>query len=420
MALDAPSWLKSIRESNTDRFNDSAFPNYKEEAWRFTNVSDIVNTPFRSLVEKPGATVAPEDVAPYLFDEPDWPQLVFVDGFYSKDLSRIGKARQGLHAGSLAEAIASGSDVVKRNLNRVVDPISAFISLNSAFIQDGAFVHIKANEILECPIHLLFVSTGTASAATHPRNLVVVGASSESIVLENHVGLGKDANQFNNGVTEICIEDNARLSHYKVVREGDGTYHLWTTNIRQGRDTRLESFAITLSGKIVRNELRVAFEDEGSECRLNGLYLNDGSRLIDNALNVEHNSPRCRSRMVYKGILDGKSSAVFTGKVLVRQYSQRTDSDQLNKNLLLSSEATIDTKPQLEIFADDVKCTHGATIGSFPKELLFYFQSRGIDPEQAHGILTYGFAGDIIDEIKISALRELLDAYVFKKYNPER
>ena len=417
--LDAPDWLKDLRRAGADRFDTTEFPNYKQEAWRFTNVTPIVQTPFTSRVAEPISKIDPEGVGEHLYDEPDWNQLVFVDGFYSADLSRLNAEAGSLRVGSLSEAIRSDDPCVRKHLDQGVQHSSAFITLNSAFIQDGAFFYLPANTVLETPVHFLFITTASGPVATYPRNLFVAGSCSQATILESYVGLSHGADYLTNAVTEIVLEDGARLERHKLVEEGQGSYHLSTANVRQGRDTFFKSYAVTLSGKIVRNELDVHFEGEGSEADLNGLYLNEGTRLTDNALHVTHDKPNCRSRMAYKGILNDESRAVFTGKVLVTKDSQRTDSDQLNSNLLLSDKATIDTKPQLEIFADDVKCTHGATVGSFPDELVFYFQSRGMSAEMARGILTYGFAGEIVDTIEVGPLHEKLDKYIFAKYSPK-
>ena len=239
-------------------------------------------------------------------------------------------------------------------------------------------------------------------------------------MLESYVGLADTGPCLNNTVTEIVLEDDARMTWYKLVAEGAEGFHLATASVQQGRDTSFTSFNTTLTGKIVRNELGVTFNGEGSECELNGLYLNDGARLIDNALHVRHAKSQCRSRMAYKGVLAGDSKSVFSGKVEVDRGARRTDSDQINSNLLLSDSATVDTKPQLEIFTDDVKCTHGATVGAFPPELIFYFQSRGIDAARAYGILTYGFAAEVVDAIEVGPLHDKLDTCVIGKYCPER
>lgn len=418
LSLDAPSWLKDIREGAAARFADLDFPDYKQEAWRYTDVKPIVQTPFRSTGTK-SVTVAPESIAPYFYDEAGWTQLVFVDGRYSSDLSRIGELPSGIRAGSLAEAIANDEEIVRERLDQYAEATNAFVALNAGLAQDGAFVFIPDGVAHETPIHFVFVTTGMDNAASHPRNLVVLGESAEATMLETYVGLNGDAKTLTNVVSEVLLGDNAHLHRHKIVLEGDAAYHLSTAKVVQGRDSKINSFSITLSGQIVRNELDVVLNGEGANAILNGLYLNDRGRLIDNALHVTHASPKCYSRMGYKGVLDGSSAAVFTGKVLVPQDSQQTDSDQLNNNLLLSGDATIDTKPQLEIFADDVKCTHGATIGGFPSELIFYFQSRGMAADMAHAILTYGFAAEVVDEIGVGPLHDRLAKYVFDKYSPK-
>lgn len=418
-ALEAPGWLKDLRRSGADRFGSTEFPNYKQEAWRFTNVTPIVQTPFTSRVAKSPPTLEPEAVKSHLYAESDWIELVFVDGFYSADLSRLNSDRGALHVGSLAESIRSDNKFLRKHLDRGMKHSSAFTSLNSAFIQDGAFFCLQPNMALDTPVHFLFITTASGPVVAHPRNLFVVGECSQATILESYVGLSHGADYLTNAVTEIVLEDGGKLERHKLVEEGADSYHLATANVRQGRDTFFKSYAVTLSGQIVRNELDVHFEGEGSEADLNGLYLNDGARLTDNALHVTHGKAHCRSRMAYKGIMDDESRAVFTGKVLVTKDSQRTDSDQLNSNLLLSDKATIDTKPQLEIFADDVKCTHGATVGSFPDELVFYFQTRGMSAEMARGILTYGFAGEILDSIEVGPLHKKLDKYIFDKYSPK-
>lgn len=413
-ANSVPAWLRDIRTKGAAEFAETRFPHYKDEAWRFTDVRPIVSTPFRSFVGGPAATVGQDAVSQYLYAEPDWPQLVFVDGFFDARLSKLPKP-PGLIVLSLAAAARSHELSVREHLDKLIDHSSAFTKLNAAFLQDGAFVRAAKGVKLDVPIHCLFVSTGAKQAASYPRNLFIFDDSSECSLLETYVGLA-DSDYLVNGVTEIHVGPNSRVVRHKVVCETSASYHLDTTQVRIDRDARFDTFTVTLSGRIVRNELCVRFAGPGSECSLNGLYLNDGNRLIDNALYVDHDAPNCRSRMAYKGVLAGDSSAVFTGKVYVHRHAQKTDSNQLNNNLLLSDTAVIDTKPQLEIFADDVKCTHGATIGGFPRELLFYFQSRGMGGEKAHGILTYGFASEIVGQIAISPLRDWLNKLVYDKY----
>lgn len=418
-ALESPAWMKDIREAGAARFAEMDFPHYKQEAWRLTNVGPVIKTPFRSVVGEPSGHVTPDDVAAHLYDAPEWTQLVFVDGFLSRELSRMGDSTQAVRVGGIGEAVAKGDEILEEHLAKSAEYTNAFVALNTAFLQDGAYIHVSEGAAPSAPIHLLFISTGVDTIASYPRNLIILGKSAEAEIVESYVGLNNTAGYLNNVVTEIVMEDNATLRRYKVVLEGSAGHHLATTKVMQGRDTNFHSFSISLTGQIVRNELDVVLGGEGANALLSGLYLNDGDRLIDNALRVTHASPKCYSRMAYKGVLDGTSRSVFTGKVLVPQGSQQTDSNQLNNNLLLSDKATLDTKPQLEIFADDVKCTHGATIGGFPRELIFYFQSRGMTEAMAHAILTFGFASEIVDKINIDPLRERLSKYVFDKYRPK-
>ena len=419
-ALDAPSWLREIREAGAACFAQMEYPHYKQEAWRFTNIAPIVNTPFRSIIGAHAITVRPEDVEPYLYDEPDWPQLVFVDGIFVEGLSKVRDLGADVTVGPLAHAIAANDEALQQHLGKAARPTHVFSALNAGLLQDGTFLHVRKGAAPDVPIHCIYLSTGSDGVASHPRNLLVVDESAEISVIETYAGLNDDAAYLTNAATEIIVGDNATLRYHNIVLEGAASYHLDSTNVVQGRDSNLVSFTMSLSGKIMRNELDVVLDGEGGNTNLSGLYLNDSDRLIDNALHVTHAKSKCYSRMSYKGVLDGTSSSVFTGKVLVLKDSQRTDSDQLNNNLLLSDKATIDTKPQLEIFADDVKCTHGATIGAFPPELIFYFQSRGMTPAMAHAVLTYGFAMEIVDGIGIAPLRERLARYVFNKYDPSR
>ena len=416
-SLCGPPWLKEIREAGMARFSDTPWPTYRDEAWRFTDVRPIIKTPFRTIFGAAPVALSREDLTPHLLD-PGMHQLIFVNGFFSPELSRVNTLPKGLHIASLAQAVHHHDVTVTKYLDKIVNHTSAFIAMNSAFIQDGVFIYLPDNTALDAPVHCLYLGTDSANAAVHPRNLVVVGKSSAATIIETYAALDDSEASFTNGVSEIFLDDNARLERLVVVQEGAKDFHLSTTEVRLGRDAHFDSFIVSLTGQLTRNEVTVILDGEGAECALNGLYLNDGDRLIDNYLYVEHRKPRCRSRMGYRGILDGASNAVFTGKVLVPREGQKTDSNQLNNNLLLSDKATIDTKPQLEIFADDVKCTHGATIGGFPDELLFYFQSRGMTRATAHGILTYGFADEIVNQIGVQTLRDRLDRYIFDKYSP--
>ncbi|MDX9973635.1 MAG: Fe-S cluster assembly protein SufD [FCB group bacterium] len=416
-AVAAPAWLKRIREAGATRFGELEFPHRKMEQWRFTNVGPIVGTRFASNTE-PSAAPNADAVKPLLFGEEGWTELVFVDGFYSAALSRLGELPRGVRAGSLAEAVAKGDALVEAHLSRYAGVNgNIFSALNAAFIQDGAFVHVPADVVVEQPIHLLFVSTARPDTASYPRNLVVLERQAEAQIIETYASLA-DGRYFTNAVTELALGEGANLKRYGVQREAREAYHLSTVKAHQERSSVFTSYAVSMGAKIGRNELISTLDGEGAECSLNGVYMVDGDQLIDNATSIEHMHPHGTSWIGYKGILDDKASAVFSGQIYVARDAQKTDSKQLNNNLLLSDTATINTKPLLEIYADDVKCTHGATVGPPPEEIIFYFQTRGMSAAMARGMLTYGFAGEIVNAIGVKPLRDRLDKFVYDRYSP--
>lgn len=418
--LNGPQWVQDIRRHAESQFAALDLPHRKMETWRFTNVAPILRTSFDPVTEATNHNLTSEDVAPFLFPSCGWIELVFVDGFFAKELSTPQQSLKGITAESLLSALQSHPEDLEPHLDRYLVKDDVFCALNSAFLRDGAYVFIDKDVTAKHPIHLLFLTTGQSEGrALFPRNLVVAESGSQGIVVESHVGLNDDGAYLNNAATEIILGEGARLTYYKVIREGARGYHMASTKITQKKDSKLESFALSLDGAITRNELCVLFDDAGCECDLFGLSLNSGERLIDNPLTIDHAHPHCRSRITYKNVLDDKCHTVFTGKVFARRDAQKTDSDQINNSLLLSDGATVDTKPQLEIYADDVKCTHGATIGAAPEEIIFYFRARGIDEAMARGILTYGFASEIVDEISLEPLRDRLGQIVFDKYSPE-
>lgn len=410
------AWLADLRNEGAAAFAGMEFPHYKETAWKNTDIKPILRSKFRAVSSDPAQT---PDLKDFSYADAGFIELVFIDGHFAPSLSTLGALPDSIHVSSLAEALAKSPELLQVHLNKHIEYTSAFVPLNTAFVQDGTYIEVPDNTKVEAPIHALYISTSQEAVVTHPRNLFIIGTSSEVSIVESYVGLPNTAAYLTNAITEIVVGDNATVVRYKIVAEGEASYHLMTTQIVEGRDSHYTNCNITVSGQIVRNELRVKLQGENGTCELNGLYLNDGNRTIDNALHIEHSISRCFSRMGYKGVLDGTSKSVFTGKVIVPPDSQQTDSNQLNNNLLLSDQATINTNPQLEIFADDVKCTHGATIGSFPPELVFYFQSRGMDAKTADGILTYGFAAEVVDEIALDPLKDRLAKYVFSKYSPK-
>ena len=412
-----PEWLAVRRKAATGRFLATSLPHRKMEDWRFTNITPIVRTPFHSATEHAALLPGAPDVAPFLYGEASWAELVFVDGFFAPGLSRI---PNGLNAGSISHAISNGSALAESHVDSYVSAVpNAFSALNSAFLLDGACVHVPKDTELEAPIHLLFVTTGhDAEIATHPRNLIVAERNSKVSIVESYMALGEGAPYLTNAVTEIVAGEGAQILHYKLMQERPDGYHLATTQVKQERDSTYRSFVMSLSAAIGRNELNVLLDGEGSNCSLNGLYMTDGEQLIDNKTSIDHAKPHCTSWIGYKGVLADRSHAVFSGKIMVRRGAQKTDSNQLNRNLLLSDKATVDTKPLLEIFADDVKCTHGATIGQPPKELVYYFRTRGMSEAMALGMLTYGFADEVVNQIELDPVRERLERFVFDKYSP--
>jgi Fe-S cluster assembly protein SufD len=405
-----PSWLEGLRARGMARFSALGFPTTRHEEWRFTNVAPLAARRFVPPTDGVGR-VGRDAVAAFTFPEAAWPQLVFVDGHYAAHLSREGRLPRGTIVASLASVFERDPSRVQAYLGRYagIDD-HAFRALNTALLDDGAFVEIPPGADVGDPIHLLFLSTGAEGPTmSHPRTVIVAGRGSRARLVESYAGSG-DTEYFTNAVTEILVGANAQLEHCKLQRESRRAFHLASTGIRLERDARFTSQAVTLGGGLVRNEITAVLGAEGIDCTLNGVYLGDGDRLIDNHTAIDHASPNCTSHEVYKGILDGRARGVFNGKIFVRPDAQKTDAKQTNQVLLLSDEATIDTKPQLEIFADDVKCTHGATVGQLDEEALFYLRSRGIPREDARSLLIYAFASDIVSRIGLEPVRARIDA----------
>lgn len=410
-----PEWARAIRLKNAARFAELEFPHRKMEEWRFTNVAPILRAPFRALLSPAGSASA-EAVAPFRY-EGEWSELVFIDGFFARDLSRL---QEGLLLGGLSDAMTRCGHLVEPHLGRYSNGASnAFNALNAAFLSDGAFIYIAKDTAVDTPIHLLFVSTRReGNTASNPRNLIVLESGAKADIVESHVALENGGSYLTNAVSEIVLGENAKLHLYKLINESDGAYHLATAKVRLDRGAAFRSHAISQSGKIIRNEINVLLDGEGAHCSLHGLYMTSGDQLVDNPTSIEHAKPHCTSWIGYKGVLDDRSHAVFSGKVYVHRVAQKTDSNQLNQNMVLSDKATIDTKPLLEIFADDVKCTHGATVGRPPEELVFYFRTRGMSEAMALGMLTYGFADEVVNQIEIEPVRKRLEKFVFDKYSP--
>jgi Fe-S cluster assembly protein SufD len=311
---------------------------------------------------------------------------------------------------SLARALREHPGLIVSHLGRYAKfDEHAFTALNTAFFHDGAFIYVPKGVVVEKPIHLLYVSAPHARPqAVHPRNLIVAGENSQITIVESYLGRDGDT-YFTNAVTEVVAGPNAVIDHYKVQREGDAAFHVATLQVHQERASNFRSHSIALGGALVRNDVNAVLAAEGCECVLNGLTMAGGRQLIDNHTRIDHAKPNCNSHELYKAVLDGKAHGVFNGKIFVHADAQKTDAKQTNQTLLLSADATIDTKPQLEIFADDVKCTHGATVGQLDDNMIFYLRSRGIGRAAARSLLTFAFANDIISRIKVGPVRRQLE-----------
>ncbi|MCH8151752.1 MAG: Fe-S cluster assembly protein SufD [Planctomycetes bacterium] len=413
LAGDGAALLLPIRKKAIERFAQLGFPTTRDEDWRFTNVAPIARTAFGAAT-RDGEAVEAQQLATSALMQADWPRLVFVNGHVAPQLSSVGELSGGVRLESLAAVAHADPEALQQHLARHADyQDHPFTALNTAFMEDGAYVHIPKGVYLEQPIHLVFVSTADAGpVVSHPRNLIVAENGSQATIIESYLGLG-DGVYFTNAVTEIVVGENAVIDHYKVGREAQQAYHVGTTQIHQDRSSNASSHAITIGGALVRNDINTVLDGEGAQCTLNGLYLVSGRQHVDNHLRVEHAKPHCDSREFFKGVLDGHGKAVFTGRIIVRKDAQKTDAKQTNMNLLLSDHAQVDTKPQLEIFANDVKCTHGATIGQIDENAMFYLRSRGLSEPAARGLLVYAFASEAIDRIQPQLLRSQLRQRLF-------
>ncbi len=422
---DAPEWLRAMREKAMSRFEAVGFPTTKNEDWHFTSVAPIAERTFRAAtvgargVSPEGSTagmVALADFRRFTFGEPRWHTLVYVNGEFAEDLSSYAGLGNAVRVSSLARALRSGTGRPERHLGKIAAfEQHAFTALNTAFIRDGAFIEIQADAVVEQPIHLVFVSEGDGESVSHPRNLIIAARHARATVIESYVSI-RDSVYFTNAVTEISVGEGAHLDHYKIQRESEKAFHVGTTQVRQARDSQFHSFSFAVGGALARTNIYTSLNGDAATCTLNGLYLADGTQHIDNQTSIEHIAPNCPSHEVYKGVLDGRSHGVFNGKVYVHPEAQKTDGKQSNNNLLLSPTARVDTKPQLEIFADDVKCTHGATVGRLDDAAMFYLNSRGIGPESARTLLTYAFAADVLETIELEPLKKGLEEMVLQRF----
>lgn len=413
-AATSPHWLSNLRSEGMQAFAEMGFPTTRLEDWKYCNVAPIAGVRFQPPGHELSDSVR-KKVEQILCAGTDCTRLVFLNGHHVEELSAVRELPKGTTVTSLAEALIRDEAVSAHMGQYASHKTHPFVALNTAFAQDGAFISVPKGVALEQPLEFVYVSTGgEAPWVAHPRNLVIAGQGSQMTIVETYVALG-DGVYFNNAVTEIVAEDNARVDYVKHQEESNEAFHVATVFAYAARNAGAVTSSIQFGARLGREELTTVLDGEGAEAYLYGLYVTDGQQLIDNHTTIDHAQPHCSSREFYKGILDGKSTAVFNGKILVRKDAQKTDSKQSDKNLLLSESAAINTKPQLEIFADDVKCTHGATVGQIDPEAIFYLRSRGLALEQARSLLVEAFANEIIDRVKFKPLRGRLKAALLAK-----
>lgn len=415
-SLPQPAWLRPLRQAGLARFAEQGFPTVRHEDWRFTNLAPLTKLAFKPQFERPTTDLTPADLTRFTFARIEAARLVFLNGHFAPELSSVGALPAGVRVMSLAAALQESPDLLATHLGQyacIRDNSPA--ALNQAYFQDGAFVQVPDGVRLETPVHLLYLTTTAEAGATaQPRNLILAGQASQLTIVESYAATVASA-YFTNAVTEMVIGADAVVEHCKFQDESAAAFHLSTLAAKIGRAANFISHSFAAGARLSRNNLRTELAGEHLEAILNGLYLTKGEQLADHHMIVDHAQPHCASHEYFNGILDDKSKGVFHGRILVRQAAQKTDAKQTNKNLLLTDDATADTKPQLEIYADDVKCTHGATIGQLNKESIFYLRARGIGEDTARQMLIHAFAGEIIERIRCAPAREELDRLVWDR-----
>jgi Fe-S cluster assembly protein SufD len=407
-ATRTPAWLTELRRAAIERFVERGFPTTRDEDWRYTNLAALAATPFR--VAGPGAAEAmsTELVQRSVIGPSAWPRLVFVDGQYAPRHSLAQPLPGGARLSSLAEALNDEQQLIERHLaGHARWESDVFAALNTAFVEDGALLHVPAEAVLTAPIELVFLTT-RADVLSQPRILILAGPHSRFTVVERYVGRTEEA-CFVNAISELAIGPGASVDHYVLQEQGAATFHMAGIYAALERDGALSSCGATFGARLARTTVGVRFGGEGGRASLAGLYVAGGRQHVDHHVTVDHAVPRCSSRQLYKGVLDGSARAVFDGRVIVRPNAQKTDAAQTNKHLLLSDGVEVASKPRLEIFADDVKCTHGAAEGQLAPEAIFYLRSRGLNEGAARRLLTLGFVREVVDRITVEPIQRYLD-----------
>jgi Fe-S cluster assembly protein SufD len=398
-----------LRNQAIESFNQQGLPTRKHEEYKYTPISSILKGEFDLSTTK---NCSDEQIEQLKFLK-DAYVVIIENGIFIERLSNVNNLPKGLTISSLVDAATSNSAVFEEHYAQYVavktDP---FIALNTAMTKDGVFIHVAKNVVIEKPIHVIHISTTSKSTIIHPRNLIVIAENAQAKIIESYETVDSMAKTFNNAVTEIVVDKHAVLDHYKIQDEHDMGYLMNTTQVIQKKQSVFSTHTFTLSGSLVRNNLTLVLDDEHIESHLNGLYLTAGNQVVDNHTIVDHRKPNCNSNELYKGIIDGKSTATFNGKIFVRKDAQKTNAFQSNRNILLSEDATINTKPQLEIYADDVKCSHGTTTGKLDEEKMFYLRARGIGATNAKKLLMHAFASEVVNTIKMEDLRDYVEGKI--------
>ncbi len=416
------SWLEPSRERALARFREVGFPTTRDEAWRFTSLKELSKTAFHLAGESENS-VGIDSLEPYLLQGECAALLVFVNGQYCQRLSHCHGLPPGARFTPMAEALKL--DRLEQHKASFFDAEGDGVSaLNAAFFEDGVFLELSPDIRVTHPIQMMFLTLSGADEpegrpVAHPRNLILAGAGSEVTLVENHISLGEDA-FWTNQNTAFELAPNARVTRYFMENQNQSGYHTAKVSIHQQRDSSFEAHHFQIGGKLSRCEMRVTLDGPGAEVLINGLFMGRGHQHQDNFIVIDHARPHCSSRQFVKGILDDRSRGVFHGRVVVREDAQKTDAAQTNRNLLLSPDARIDTKPQLEIYADDVKCAHGATTGQLDPDAYFYLLARGIDPGDAYDLLVYAFAHEVIDRMPLDAFRSQAEHFLFQRFSRAR
>ena len=407
-----PGWLKELRRSAFEWVAERGFPTPKDDAWKYTRLGPILEVPFEPAKPATSHRLSATGIE-QLAGDLGGARLVVLNGYFAPELSSLERLPAGVMVTSMAAALANDEELLAPVLSRPFrEQPHAFTALSAALAEDGALVRIPANTTIEEPIHIVMVSdTGALPLVSHPRCLVLAGPQSRATIVESYVGILGDV-YLTNAVTDIVLEEGAVIEHYKLQNENQTAFHISLLDVRQGRGSRFSSHSLALGASTARHEVRVRLEAEGAEVTLNGLYMPNNEQHLDHPTTIEHAAPHCTSRELYKGIINGHGRGSFDGRIIVRPGAFKTDASQTNKNLLLSESAQVDTRPRLEIFADDVKCTHGAAVGQLDEDAVFYLRSRGVPHGAARDLLTYAFASEMLGLLRLETLRSRVERMV--------